>query len=128
MKKQQSDKSRWPMWFPYPSSWLRSLVLALWIAIVLRIGLFWGVSFGVIAYGITERSEPLLWSVGLALIASFILFSYTHHFLLGKSSAQYPRWLPSPKSLWEGLYAAIVSDSSHNGQSWMCTTFSTNFS
>ena len=95
------------MWFPYPSSWLRCLVLALWMSIVLRIGLFWGI-FGVAAFGVSKPPERVLWSVGLALTASSVLFSYTHHFLWGKSPARYPKWLPSPKSLWEGLYAAIV--------------------
>ncbi len=108
MKKQRSSKSLWPLWFPYPSSWLRSLVLSLWMSVVLRIELFWSVLFGAAYFGLTKRLEPLIGSVCLALTASFTLFSYTHHFLWSRSPVRYPKWLPSPKSLWEGFYAAIV--------------------
>lgn len=99
---------RWPAWFPYPSSWLRTLALVLWIAVILRIAGFWSLALGGILAIITARPELLLSFLGLGLLVSILTFSYLHHFLFSKSLPRYPRWLPSPRSLWEGLYAPIV--------------------
>ncbi|HEY9668575.1 MAG TPA: hypothetical protein V6C91_17335, partial [Coleofasciculaceae cyanobacterium] len=95
-------------WFPYPSSWLRTFALVLWIAVILRIAGFWSLALGGILAIITARLELLLSFLGLGLLLSILTFSYLHHFLFSKSLPQYPRWLPSPRSLWEGLYAPIV--------------------
>ena len=98
----------WPKWFPYPSAWLRTFALLLWIAVVLRITGFWSLVLGGTLALITERLELLLSFLGLGLIVSVLVLSYLHHFLFGKSPPQYPQWLPSPRSLWEGFYAPIV--------------------
>lgn len=99
---------RWPAWFPYPSSWLRTFALVLWSAVILRIAGFWSLALGGILAIITARLELLLSFLGLGLLVSILTFSYLHHFLFSKSLPRYPRWLPSPRSLWEGLYAPIV--------------------
>jgi hypothetical protein len=99
---------RWPAWFPYPSSWLRTFALVLWIAVILRIAGFWSLALGGVLAVITDHIELLLSFVGLGLLVSVLAFSYPHHFLFGKSVPRYPRWLPSPRSLWEGFYAPIV--------------------
>jgi hypothetical protein len=82
--------------------------LLLWIAVVLRITGFWSLVLGGALAAITERLELLLSFLGLGLIVSVLVLSYLHHFLFGKSPPQYPQWLPSPRSLWEGFYAPIV--------------------
>ncbi len=99
---------RWPAWFPYPSSWLRTFALVLWMAVILRIAGFWSLALGGVLAVITDHIELLLSFVGLGLLVSVLAFSYPHHFLFGKSAPRYPRWLPSPRSLWEGFYAPIV--------------------
>jgi hypothetical protein len=99
---------RWPAWFPYPSSWLRTFALLLWMAVILRIAGFWSLALGGVLAVITNHIELLLSFVGLGLLVSVLAFSYPHHFLFGKSVPRYPRWLPSPRSLWEGFYAPIV--------------------
>jgi hypothetical protein len=99
---------RWPAWFPYPSSWLRTFALVLWMAVILRIAGFWSLALGGVLAVITDHIELLLSFVGLGLLVSVLGFSYPHHFLFGKSVPRYPRWLPSPRSLWEGFYAPIV--------------------
>ena len=106
--KQEARGSWWSPWFPYPSSWLRSFVLALWMAVVLRVAGFWGTLIGVALSSIMNHPEALLWFLGLALLASIFVFSFVHHVLWSKPSARLPRWFPSPKSLWAGLYASIV--------------------
>lgn len=104
----QSQKSLWPVFFPYPSSWLKSFALALWMNIVLMIAGFWGVIFGIALSSILNRPELLLCFLGLALLAAFLMFSYIHHLLWGKSLQKWPCWLPSPKSLRSGFFASIV--------------------
>lgn len=99
---QQNKSDKWPEWFPYPSSWFRTLMLVLWIAIVLRINAFWGFLFS-----ITNPGNFFLF-IGLALLLSAIVFAYLHHCFLGKSSPNWPRWLPGSLSLGEGLYAPVV--------------------
>ena len=84
-RRSRSQKSLWPLWFPYPSSWLRSFALALWMAIVLWIAGFWGVLFGIALANILKRPETLLWFLGLALLVAVLVFSYTHYFLWGNS-------------------------------------------
>lgn len=108
MTQHKRHKFHWPTWFPYPSSWLRTLALLLWIAVVLRITGFWSLVLGGALAVTTERLELLLSFLGLGLIVSVLVLSYLHHFLFGKSPPQYPEWLPSPRSLWEGFYAPIV--------------------
>ena len=106
--KQEERGSWWSPWFPYPSSWLKSFALALWMAIVLRVVGFWGALIGMTVSSIMNSLQALVWFLGLALLASMLAFSFIHHFLWGKPSARLPKWLPKPKSLWAGLYASIV--------------------
>lgn len=105
---EQSNQFHWPVWFPYPSSWLRTLSLVLWIGIVVRIVSFWSAIGGFILSAVAEEPGPLLQALGLALVVSVIILSYIHHILFGKPLPDYPRWLPTPRSLWEGMYAPIV--------------------
>ncbi|OKH35411.1 hypothetical protein NIES2119_20545 [[Phormidium ambiguum] IAM M-71] len=99
---QQNQSDKWPEWFPYPSSWLRTLLLVLWIAIVFRINAFWGILFS------TTSPGNFFLFIGLALLLSAIVFAYLHHCFLGKSPSNWPRWLPGPLSLGEGIYAPVV--------------------
>lgn len=108
VRKPRNQKSLWLVWFPYPSSWLRSFALVLWMAVVIWIVGFWSALFGIALANILKRPETLLWFLGLALLVDILVFSYIHNFLCGKPSKRWPRWLPSPKSLWEGLLASIV--------------------
>jgi hypothetical protein len=99
---------RWPVWFPYPSSWLRTFALLVWMAVILRIAGFWSVVLGGVLAAITAHLGLALSILGLGLLVSILAYSYLHHFLFGKPVPRYPRWLPSPSSLWEGIYAPIV--------------------
>lgn len=99
---QQNQSDKWPEWFPYPSSWFRALMLILWIAIIFRINAFWGILFS------TTSPGNFFLFIGLALLLSAIVFAYLHHCFLGKSPSNWPRLLPSPLSLGEGLYAPVV--------------------
>lgn len=106
---QNQKSSLWPAWFPYPRAWLRSFVLMLWMFIVLRVALFWGSLSGIVFSEALNDPEPVLWFLGVSILAAIVVFAYTHHFLLGKPTKhRWPKWLPSPKSLWEGVFASVV--------------------
>jgi len=108
-EKLKAISNHWPAWFPYPSSWLRTFALVLWMGVILRIAGFWSLALGGALAVITSHLELLLLFLGLGLLVSVLMFSYLHHFLIGnKSLPRSSRWLPSSRSLWEGFYAPIV--------------------
>ncbi|MEG4210867.1 hypothetical protein QT994_12580 [Microcoleus sp. S13_B4] len=107
---QQVKNGRWPAWFPYPSSWLRTLALMLWIAVVVRVVSFWIAVIGITLSAIQQDMGSFLRALGLIIPLSVAILSYIHHILFfDKSKTPYTRWLPSPRSLWEGLYAPLVA-------------------
>lgn len=101
----QKQKSLWPSWFPYPRSWLRALGVAVWAGIVLKIGGFWGTFLAVVLFRILRN--PIV--IGLVPLTIVLIFSYTHHLFWGKTLKRWPSWFPGPHSLWEGLYALVVT-------------------
>lgn len=56
-----------------------------------------------------RQPERVLVLLGLGLLLPFVLLAYTYYILFGKPPKRWPRWLPQPSSMWEGLYALIVS-------------------
>jgi hypothetical protein len=105
---------RWAFWFPYPTSWLKALILVLMFPIV---GYLIGVqdrTGGSMAY--LSRSTSVLMISGLISILSPIpIISFIHHFLhlfVGNliPSIQAPEvgkvkvFTPQLISWWEGLY------------------------
>ncbi|MGB3404369.1 MAG: hypothetical protein WBA77_16920 [Microcoleaceae cyanobacterium] len=104
-KKKTSSSFYWPAWFPYPSSWLRSVILLLWIGVIVRIFGFWGVFLGGILSLISDNPFLFLLILGVSLLASCLALSYLYHLIDLKKSS---RWFPRPIKLWEGIYAPIV--------------------
>lgn len=109
------EKIKWPAWFPYPSSWLRMIVSILWLFIAIRIFAFWGVIIGGTVSVVSDDPTPLLQALGICAIGSILVLSYVHHILsyiglvlFKKSSPKSFQWLPTPGSLWEGIYTPIV--------------------
>lgn len=103
----QKPKFEWPTWIPYPSSWIRAIVLVFFfiaLVILVRIAGFWGI----VITAITDDISHFVRYVGLAFVTAILIYAYSHHFLVGKSPQNYPQWLPSPRSLWEGAYALVV--------------------
>lgn len=106
----QVKNGRWPAWFPYPSSWVRTLVLMLWISVVVRVVGFWIAIIGITFSAIEANPGSFFRALGLIIPLSVTILSYIHHIVfLNKSKTTYTRWLPSPRSLWEGFYAPIVA-------------------
>ncbi|MBD2120440.1 hypothetical protein [Trichocoleus sp. FACHB-262] len=99
-------KSWWPVWIPYPSSWLRVLSLfpllpgaaltAIWPFIILA----WH-----------EENSPsaiaLLYIIPVILL-SILLYTEGRHWLQSQKNRQPPRWFPHRTSWWAGFYAVLV--------------------
>jgi hypothetical protein len=99
---------QWPVWIPYPQSWLRTFGLMLWLSLIARITLFWGRGIGFIAGAISGHMELLIIAGLVALIIPFVALTYLHHLLWGKPSCHRPSWLAGRASFNEGAYALIV--------------------
>ncbi|MEA5542166.1 hypothetical protein VB834_24335 [Limnoraphis robusta Tam1] len=104
----KSKKSKWPVWFPYPSSWLRMTVLILWTAIVVRFFMFWGMNIGETLSDIFNHKKPLLQALGIAVFGSILVHSYLYYILVDQDSSPSKKTFPTSRSLWEGTYAMIV--------------------
>ncbi|MEH1969081.1 hypothetical protein [Nostoc sp.] len=116
--KQKLQKFYWPLWFPYPSSWLKALILNLFLSFII----FILSNPGKVGYRITYlvQSPELFAILTILLILSPIpIISFTHHFLhllishfiseiqapeIGRTKGLFPGIM----SWWEGLYAWLV--------------------
>ncbi|MEH2285424.1 MAG: hypothetical protein V7K90_29605 [Nostoc sp.] len=118
VSKQKLQRFYWPLWFPYPTSWLKALVLNLFLSAIIFILKNPGKVGYRIAYFV--RSPELLAIFTILLVLSPIpIISLTHHclhLLISRfmSEIQAPEigktqgLLPGIMSWWEGLYAWLV--------------------
>lgn len=116
--KQKLQTFYWPLWFPYPTSWLKALVLNLFLSAIIFVLNNPGKLGYRVAYFV--RSPELLAIFTILLILSPIpIISLTHHclhLLISRfmSEIQAPEigktqgLLPGIMSWWEGLYAWLV--------------------
>ncbi|MDZ8034102.1 hypothetical protein [Nostoc sp. DedSLP04] len=116
--KQKLQTFYWPLWFPYPSSWFKALILTLF----LRVIIFIVQNTGKLGYDIVYfvRSPELFLIFTILLILSPIpiisLTNHCLHLLISRfiSEIQAPEigttqgLLPGLMSWWEGLYAWLV--------------------
>ncbi|MCG6137166.1 MAG: hypothetical protein MET45_21455 [Nostoc sp. LLA-1] len=123
MKKQnildvKFQKSRWPILLPYPSCWIKSFVLMLFLRVIIFIGENL-VRFGYNFAKFTSSPELLAIFLIVALLSPIAVISFTHHYLhllLGRFIAdiQAPEvgevkgLVPKLMSWWEGLYSWLV--------------------
>ncbi|MBD2664163.1 hypothetical protein B6N60_03792 [Richelia sinica FACHB-800] len=114
----QTPKLSWPVWFPYPSSWLKTFILALF----LRVIIFFIEHTGKVGFRVAYSSDSLELAIIiliLLILSPILLVAFTHHLLhviisrfmpeiqapeIGKCQGIYPGLI----SYWEGLYAWLV--------------------
>ncbi len=116
--RQKLQKFYWPLWFPYPSSWLKALIMTLFMRVII----FIVQNTGRLGYDIIYfvHSPELFFIFTILLILSPIpIISLTHHclhLLISRfiSEIQAPEigrtqgLLPGIMSWWEGLYGWLV--------------------
>ena len=106
----------WPVWIPYPGSWLSALFLLL-LGSGLTYAAAWLLHLGTALGQISPRLATLVWF--LAMLSPIALIAIAHHFLhllldrffpdtqlleVGKTEGP----LPSLMSWWEGLYGWLI--------------------
>jgi len=116
--KQKLEKFYWPLWFPYPSSWLKALILALFLRLIIFVVNNAGKLGYRIAYFLQSPELFAIYTI-LLVLSPIPIISFTHHFLhllISRfiSEIQAPEigrtkgLLPGIMSCWEGLYAWLV--------------------
>jgi hypothetical protein len=104
-------------WFPYPSAWLKSLVLVILAGVIVR-G-FEQLGIGKFIVINSESPERMFFLITFSFLSPIVAIAFTHHWFhsfLNKvaPSIQAPEIvitqgsLPDIISWWEGLYAWIV--------------------
>lgn len=101
---------RYPFWFPYPSCWLKALVLTVsLIPLTIFLRLF-GKST-LYALAIFTNVPDWRWGIALALVGCIIpifILGHIYQLLWGEPSKKLPLWIPAPKSWAEGLWMWFV--------------------
>ncbi|MGL6136872.1 MAG: hypothetical protein ACRC2M_06240 [Planktothrix sp.] len=102
------SRLKWSVWFPYPNSGLRTVLLIIWITFILKVTVFWGGFIGGITSDIETDPQAFLQALGIAFLISGVIYSYVHHWIFNRSLRYFSPWTPHYRSLWEGTYALIV--------------------
>ncbi|BAZ52652.1 hypothetical protein NIES4103_53170 [Nostoc sp. NIES-4103] len=109
--KHKFQKFHWPVWFPYPSSWLRALILVPIVLFGIRLIAF-SLTGAIISF---SRNTPklLILSTLFGLLIPTIFLAFVYHifwFFWGNRSYdnRFPKWMLSLISLWSGFYATVV--------------------
>ncbi len=116
--KQKLQTFYWPLWFPYPSSWLKALILTLFLRFIIFLVTNTGKVGYRIAYFVNSPDLFALFTI-LLILSPIPIISWTHHclhLLISRfvSEIQAPEigrtqgLLPGIMSWWEGLYAWLV--------------------
>jgi hypothetical protein len=118
MTKTKANKLTWPVWFPYPTSWLKSIFIAFLLGIIGRII----VLSGNIGYKIASwANSPSLFIIVsiLILISPVFIITFIHHIFHILIKKLFPKiqspemrnvegFIPGIISFWEGLYGWLV--------------------
>ncbi|MEH2444212.1 MAG: hypothetical protein V7K18_00040 [Nostoc sp.] len=118
VSKQKLQKFYWPLWFPYPSSWLKALILTLFLRVIIFVVNNTGKVGYRIVYFVNSPELFFIFTI-LLLLSPIPIISFTHHclhLLIGRfiPEIQAPEigrtqgLLPGIMSWWEGLYAWLV--------------------
>ncbi|MTJ06517.1 hypothetical protein [Anabaena sp. UHCC 0204] len=118
MTKPKPNKSTWPEWFPYPSSWLKAFILALFLGIIIRIISFTG-NIGYKMANFANSPELFMIVTILVIILPIFIITFTHHIFHIFIKKLFPKiqspemqnvqgYIPTIVSIWEGLYGWLV--------------------
>ncbi|MBW4675295.1 MAG: hypothetical protein KME52_15125 [Desmonostoc geniculatum HA4340-LM1] len=135
--KQKLQKFHWPLWFPYPSSWLKALILALLLKVIIFVVDSTGKVGYRIAYFVNSLELFVMFTI-LLILSPIIIITFTHHclhLLISRfiSEIQAPEigktqgFFPGIMSWWEGLYAWLVIVISTLIATFFCTIFLPDF-
>lgn len=104
---------RWPSWFPYPTAWLKAIVLYGFLRLAGKL-LNFAENF---AYGLVRLAESpiVILYIILAILSPIALIAVTHHLIHQVITRRFPsiqspmvKKYPLFMSWWEGLYGWLV--------------------
>jgi hypothetical protein len=116
--KKKLQKFYWPVWFPFPSSWLKAFILAIFMRVIIVVIQNTG-ELGYRIANFTKSPELFVIFAIMAILSPIVVISFTHHCLhlfiscfipeiqaleIGKTQGL----LPGIMSWWEGLYGWLV--------------------
>lgn len=115
---QQIKKNHWPVWFPYPSSWLKAFILVLFLRVIIFIIEITGRIGYRLAY-LAQSPDLLIMFLIVIILLPILIIAFTHHYLhllinRFASEIQAPEIaniqgiLPNLISWWEGIYGWVV--------------------
>jgi hypothetical protein len=91
----------WPVWLPYPSAWLQSLINILFGSLPF----YWTTEIFKGHYTTAKGASVALLASLLIFAAPFVVYSYIYSFLWGDAPKDWPKRVPSPKGIYEGFFA-----------------------
>ena len=104
------QKLNWSAWFPYPSSWLRALILVPIAFPGARLIVF-GFA-GAIVSAIGNSPILLVFFMVSGMLIPTIILSFLYHFFWfiwkKQPPTRWPKWVPGSSSLWQAFYATVV--------------------
>ncbi len=106
-----SNTNRWPLWFPYPTSWIRALIL---VPIAFPGARLIVAGFGGVMLTITSNEPVLFIFFALSgILLPTILLAFIYHFFWfiwrKKPGVKNLFWfLPGANSWWESFYGVVV--------------------
>jgi hypothetical protein len=112
------QNSRWPAWLPYPSCWLKSLVLIIFLRLITFVAEIL-VKVGYNVANFASSPEILAIFIIITVLCPMPIIAFSHHFLHLICSRFIPEiqapeigivkgLIPNLMSWWEGIYAWLV--------------------
>jgi len=116
--KKKSQQSRWPVWLPYPTCWLKSLIISIFLQFIIYVAQMIGKTGYFLANSVRSIELLVLFSI-ITIISPIIIIALTHHCLHLVLSRFLPDiqtpeigitkgFIPKLMSWWEGLYGWLV--------------------
>ena len=127
------QQSRWPVWLPYPTCWLKSLIISVFLRYIIYVAEMIVKTGYRLAYVVNSSELFVLFTI-IIIISPIILIAFTHHYLhlvlsrfipqikapeLGKTKGLVPQLM----SWWEGLYGWLVIVLSTLNSTMICSLF-----
>ncbi len=103
---------RYPVWFPYPICWLKTIGSLIFAAIVIKLFELTGHNYLIIKKvllypGFFTKAQIIGLIISEIIFPSFII-GHIHQFLFGNPHPKLPRIIPHPNSLLEGFFFWII--------------------
>lgn len=108
---------KYPIWFPYPKSWLRTIILLLSLAvIVFLIRVVGRITITSLSTSALFIDDPnfldwafLVWLIFTLIVLPIFIWSHINQFLWSDPNPKLPKWIPNWESLGEGIWSWGVS-------------------